>query len=196
MNKQLASWQKQLLKDDNSPLSYLMQEYGAYCMGWLVRKMKANQEEAEDIFFEALLDFREQLIAGKDIHTNNIKSYLTGICRNKWLKHLNTKKQQKTKEEEVLHYFYDYRASNEEYDFLAAAEEQQERAALTAQRIKTMMAAFHQLQENCQKMLKMTIVEGKRGKEVAQLLQLKNANVVKTLKTRCMKRWLKLMEKE
>ena len=57
----------------------------------LVRSNKGNQEEARDIFQEALLIVYEKAQQANFVLTSSFKAYLLGICRYLWLRQLKKK---------------------------------------------------------------------------------------------------------
>src|SRR6187551_622404 len=59
---------------------------------YFILKNNGSEEDAHDIFQEAMVVLFEQLSAGKFELTSSLKTWLYAVCRNKWLKQLEKQK--------------------------------------------------------------------------------------------------------
>ncbi len=59
---------------------------------YFIVKNNGTEEDAHDIFQEAMVVLFEQLTAGKLELTSSLKTWLYAVCRNKWMKQLEKQK--------------------------------------------------------------------------------------------------------
>lgn len=59
---------------------------------YFILKNNGSEEDAHDIFQEAMVVLFEQLTAGKFELTSSLKTWLYAVCRNKWMKQLEKQK--------------------------------------------------------------------------------------------------------
>ena len=175
---------EELKKGNNEPLKILFKEYGEYCTKNLQKKYKCPKEDAEDIFIEAVINFRHKAIHNEIRYPGNIRNYLYSTCCNMWLaKNYYDRRRQEAGlvAQELL---FDHGTN----DPIALQEEADENEKL----LEISMEALNSMNEPCRKILQYFYMEGLTMKEIAEKLNLANSNVAKTLKSRCYK---KLMEK-
>lgn len=60
--------------------------------------------------------------------------------------------------------------------------------------VEALAAIMEKMGDNCRQTLKLYYIEGYRLKEIAEMLNLKNANVAKTMRCKCMKKLLGLID--
>ncbi|MEM9341020.1 MAG: sigma-70 family RNA polymerase sigma factor, partial [Bacteroidota bacterium] len=132
---------------------------------------------------DAVLNFREKAIKGKITYMTRIRNYIYTTCLNMY--RVNYAKQQRAREktEEVLMYFQDDTVV-EETDQEGEDERQQ-----------VVIRAFKKLDEKCRCILKSYYVHHHKMSEIAKELGFTNANVAKTAKSRCYKKWIKEIKK-
>ena len=171
----------QLKKGDNSVLAAL-QSYQPDCIG-LVRNKSGQTcsfDEAYDIFIDSVLDFRKNVLKGK-VEYGNVKAYLQRMCYNKWLAFSRKKARIQQKEEQVKRKLYVVGSDSEPEE---KAENDKEK------KLGMIKKAMQILSDKCRQMLQLAIVEGCKMQEIARIMELANANVAKTTKSRCYKKLL------
>jgi len=171
------------LKEGNRDLVYqIYKNYLPNITSWIL-KNSGNEQDAYDIFQDAL-----EVIVEKSFTTDwtlemPFGAYLFRICRNKWI----SKLREKNKEEQVRNYEYE-RYTSEAYDKIFESEEHE-----LDEKIKIMLTeTFDILSPLCQKLIPLT--ESKvSAKEIAETLEMTNANTVHRRKFACYKAWKKFI---
>lgn len=130
-----------------------------------IKQNSGTQQEAEDVFQEALLVFCTKCKEPNFELTVDIKTYLFSVSKNLWFKELRKKKKENAiTQEEVL---------NEEWE---------------EPRFKLAEKAFATLGENCQKVLQYFYVVKLSFKEIAQKMDYASDKVAKNQKYRCLQK--------
>ena len=177
----------QLKSGNNQGLQDVFEETHSYCVRTLLKKTQCKREDAEDIYMDAVLIFRENVVADKLTHLTNLRTYLFGICLNLWRDHHRAQKKWSQTESEW------------ERQFLMEADKQgldlEEEKEMLKQRLTMVKKALKNLGEKCQTLIQYVYVEQRPHKEVALLMGLANANVVKVTRHRCYQQWIKQVEK-
>jgi RNA polymerase sigma factor (sigma-70 family) len=143
--------------------------YGSYpsARKWIVAN-SGNKEDAEDIFQEALLVLYKKVKAGGFVLSSSLKTYLTGISRNLWLKELKRKGIEVPMEK-----------------FHGIAEES---LADGEQQFKVAEMAFNLLGEKCKQLLLLFYFKKKSMGEISRILEFSNEGVTKNQKYRCLEK--------
>ncbi len=174
---------------DNSPLKWVFEQCGDYCIRYLRSKTNCQAADAYDILVDAVMNFRDKVLSGKLTYITDIRYYMTSTCWRMWLKRYKKRKGELERRSDVQRYYYDSRYSEEEYDTMVQAENAEAQMAEKKQSIDATMEALKTLGEKCEKILKMFYLEKKSMVDIAQIMQFSNANVAKTSKSRCYKKW-------
>jgi RNA polymerase sigma factor (sigma-70 family) len=174
-----------LKRGDNTALSYL-HPFQDGCIRMLVVKSNArcDQDTAYDLFVDAILDFRKNILQDK-VEFQNVQAYLRRICWNKWLASARTTNRQDSKLGIVASTLYAH----------AETETIEEMEELYTSRMAQVEEAMQQLSEQCRKILCLAIAEELSMSEIARQLNLASADVAKTTKSRCYKKLLELIRK-
>lgn len=156
---------------DERALDVLYQKYYKM-MVKLVTRNSGTEQEAQDIFQEALIVFWQKVTSKQFTLTSKISTYLYSICQNLWRKELDRKKRHSNEEKDVPQYRDD---------------DQKERVAIVNQCIKD-------LGETCQQVLLLYYFDGLSMTDIAKQLGFANADTAKTKKYKCKKELDKLMK--
>ncbi|MDN4165321.1 RNA polymerase sigma factor [Cytophagales bacterium LB-30] len=149
-------------KGDEQALDFLYKKHYRM-MQRLVTSNNGSEEEAKDIFQDALIAFWQKVIGGEFVLTSRISTYLYSICQNLWRKELDRKS----------------RLSHEEKDgevFMQG--DQQEKARIIHQCIED-------LGDTCKKILTYYYFDGRSMDEIAELMGFANSDTAKTKKYKC-----------
>ena len=76
-------------RGDEAALEYLYKKYYRM-MTKIVLSNNGSEEEAKDVYQEALLAFWQKAASGKLVLTSKISTYLYSICLNQWRKELES----------------------------------------------------------------------------------------------------------
>ncbi len=164
---------EKICKGDEKTLEVLYKKYYRM-MTKMVISNSGTEQEAKDIYQDALVVFWQKAVSGNLVLTSKISTYLYSICQNLWRKELDRKK----------------RLSHEEKDGVEFAQhDQKERAKLINQCIR-------QLGGTCKKVLMFYYFDGMSMQEIADKLGFANTNTAKTKKYKCKKKLDELVKSQ
>ena len=150
---------------DEKILDYLYTKYYRM-MVKMVKNNSGTEEEAKDVFQEALFSFWQKAASRQLVLTSKISTYLYGICQNQWLKELEKKKR----------YSYEEKDGEEYQDF-----EQKER-------LKIVQNCMNELGDVCRKILTYYYFDGMSMTDISKKMNFANSDTAKTKKYKCKKK--------
>ncbi|MEL7146698.1 MAG: sigma-70 family RNA polymerase sigma factor [Bacteroidota bacterium] len=167
---------------DHSELEKIFRKYQQYCINKLTIEKKCLKEEAEDIYTEAILNLRSKVIDGRLTSLGSVKYYLSQTCVNMFYLRIKQKMRQDREVPDVERFFYEseYVIDEIDYDFEEAME--------ITNKVWPMM------KEKCKDIIHYFYIDKLKMDEIAELMGFSNANVAKTIKSRCYKKMLSLAE--
>lgn len=178
--EEIQALRSELQQGNNDFLEIVFDKYGQYCIMNLIRKFGCTREDAEDIMVDAVLNFRDKLLAGKISYLSSVRNYLYATCINMKKERDYYLKRRKEKEHEVILYLYS------DLDEMTAYKENL---------LNLSLKGFEQLSQSCQQILRYFYVNRYTMDKIAQKTGLANANSVKVTKARCYKKWLDFVNK-
>jgi DNA-directed RNA polymerase specialized sigma24 family protein len=177
---------QQIINNDDRGLRTVFEQGADYCIRTLLKKTNCDPADAEDIFMDALLIFRENICSGRLTELTNLRTYLFGICWNRWRDLHRAEGRRQRARDEMYHQLE--RLLDQEGE--SWTPDEQERLQQQAERqLGIALKMLEQLGDKCRQLW--TFIEHGEGKEAegARLLGLANANVVKVTKHRCYQKW-------
>jgi len=129
----------------------------------LVITNSGTEEEARDVYQDALVVFWQKARSGNLVMTAKISTYIYSVCQNLWRKELDRKK----------------RFSSEEKDSPQTMDMD------SPEREKIMAKCLNQLGETCRKVLMYYYFDEMSMKEIAEKLGFANTDTAKTKKYKC-----------
>jgi len=177
--QQLAIIRSELLSGNTRFLGEQYYAYREYCTYFLTTKGYCNREQAEDIFCESILLLRQKIIQEKVTNLDNLKAFLLSISIN-LSREANRKEYRRQKKvDKIRLLFYDSpHIIEKEYD------DETERI------MRASKIAMRMLSERCEQILKLFYLEEMSMKQIAKLLGMASADVAKSSKSRCYKKWI------
>lgn len=168
----------QLKRGDNSALKGIYQSCADYCIQKLMRETNISLQEAEDAFIDAIMNFREKLITDKIDHLISEKAYIYKTCFNMYLVRVEQEKRWKKKlnDIELLYYSSDYNIDS----------------GFDEDKLEATKSAWVQLSEKCKDIISYFYIDKRSMTEIAELMELNSADVAKTTKSRCFKKFTTL----
>jgi RNA polymerase sigma factor (sigma-70 family) len=160
-----------ITKGDERALDYLYKKYYRM-MVKLVVSNSGSEEEAKDIYQEALIVFWQKAVSGNFTLTSKISTYLYSICLNLWRKELERKS----------------KLSNEEKDEVEWIEDDKN------ERIRIINECINALGETCRKVLSYYYFDGMSMSDIAEKMNFANPDTAKTKKYKCKQRLDKLIK--
>ncbi len=153
---------ERICKGDERALEFLYKKYYRM-MTKMVISNSGTEEEARDIYQEALIVFWQKAVSGKLVLTSKMSTYIYSICQNLWRKELDRKK----------------RLSNEEKDVSVTPDTE------TEERNKIIARCINQLGETCRKVLMYYYFDELSMQEIAERMGFANTDTAKTKKYKC-----------
>ena len=149
-------------KGDEKALEFIYKKYYRM-MTKLVITNSGTEEEARDVYQDALVVFWQKARSGNLVLTSKMSTYIYSICQNLWRKELDRKK----------------RLSNEEKDSSETMDLE------GPEREKIIAKCMDQLGETCRKVLMYYYFDEMSMQEIADKLGFANTDTAKTKKYKC-----------
>lgn len=143
-------------------------------LSWFVINNSGNQQDAEDIFQEVVLQFIEMVQLKKFRGESSVKTILFAINRNLWLNELKRKDRSDKRELK-----YQHTQDKETPDASGTIADRESR--------NTIMDVMTQLGDTCKKILVMYYYENLSVKEMVEHLDYDNEQVIRNKKYKCLK---------
>jgi RNA polymerase sigma factor (sigma-70 family) len=156
---------ERICKGDEKALEVIYKKYYRM-MTKMVISNSGTEEEARDIYQEALIVFWQKSNSGNLILTSKISTYIYSICQNLWRKELERKK----------------RLSNEEKDTAVSIDHD------APERERIILQCIEQLGDTCKKVLMYYYFEEMSMQDIAEKLGFANTDTAKTKKYKCKKK--------
>jgi len=153
---------ERIQKGDEKALEFIYKKYYRM-MTKLVITNSGTEEEARDVYQDALVVFWQKARSGNLVLTSKMSTYIYSICQNLWRKELDRKK----------------RLSNEEKDSAESMDMD------GPEREKIIARCLEQLGETCRKVLMFYYFDEMSMQEIADKLGFANTDTAKTKKYKC-----------
>jgi len=150
---------------DESALDYLYKQHYKMMLRMVLRN-NGTEQEALDIFQDALIVFWQKAMKVDFELTSKISTYLFSVCKNLWRKELDRKRK-----------FEDSDKEESEYNQL----ENQEM-------VKIIHDCINELGDSCKKILSYHYFDGLPMDQIAKKMGLANSDTAKTKRYKCKKR--------
>lgn len=157
---------ERISRGDENALDYLYRKYYKMMTSVIIRN-NGSEEEAKDIYQDALIVFWQKVVSNQLVLTSKISTYLYSICLNLWRKELDRKS----------------RLTNEGQEESAAYFEDDGK-----ERDKIIQECINQLGETCKKILMYYYFDDMSMQDIAEKLGFASIDTAKTKKYKCKKR--------
>lgn len=141
-----------------------------------VLKNSGSESDAKDIFQESLIILYKKLLSNSFELNSKIETFIFGICKNLWFEELRKRNKRSL----------DVLSKNMEFEETIKNHFEEEK------QYKKLDSILQKLGEKCKQILLMFYYRNKTMKEIAQKLDYKNVNTVKTQKYKCLERAKKM----
>lgn len=167
---------------DNRVMKDIFLAYQQYCIKKLVIEKNCKQEDAEDIYVEAVLNLREKIITDQLSYLSNVKYYLGQTCANMFYVRIKQKQRWDRQAPDLERFFYEsgYVIEETDYDY--------------EQAISMTRTIWSKMKEKCKDIIHYFYIDKLRMEEIAELMGFSSADVAKTTKARCFKRMLQMAQ--
>ena len=156
---------ERICQGDEKALDLLYKKYYRM-MTKIVITNSGTEDEAKDIYQDALIVFWQKAVSGNLVLTSKISTYIYSICLNLWRKELDRKK----------------RLSHEEKD----SPEYQDQDSKESSRI--IRECINDLGDTCKRVLTYYYFDGMSMTDIADKLGFANTDTAKTKKYKCKKK--------
>ncbi|MDX2430319.1 MAG: sigma-70 family RNA polymerase sigma factor [Bacteroides sp.] len=157
-------------------------------ISWMAKLYSTDKASASDCFQDAVIILLNNVKSGKLKHLDSeIKTYLFSVGKNVWLKKFKQRKNEIALDE--LNIVDNW----EDQDSTKDKEEGLEQKSLLIEKVAELTI---KMKEPCKSILKHYYYENLSMDQIAEALNYKNANTVKSQKLRCMKYLEESLEKE
>ncbi|MCU0357232.1 MAG: sigma-70 family RNA polymerase sigma factor [Cyclobacteriaceae bacterium] len=153
---------ERICKGDEKALESLYKKYYRM-MTKMVISNSGTEEEARDIYQDALIVFWQKATSGNLVLTSKISTYIYSICQNLWRKELERKK----------------RLSSEEKDSVVIENNDLE------ERNRIIAECLNKLDETCRQVLMYYYFDELSMQDIAEKLGFANTDTAKTKKYKC-----------
>ena len=164
---------KRICNGDEEALELVYQKHYRM-MVRLVLNNNGSEQEAKDIYQEAVVVFWQKSVSGKLVLTAKISTYIYSICLNLWRKELERKS----------------RHTNDEKDSVEYQDQEKH------ERIKIIKDCVNRMGETCKRVLSYYYFDGMSMKEIAEKIGFANTDTAKTKKYKCKKKLDELIKSE
>lgn len=154
-----------ICKGDERALEFLYKKYYRM-MTKMVITNSGSEDEARDVYQDALIVFWQKATSGNLVLTSKISTYIYSVCQNLWRKELDRKK----------------RLSNEEKDIPVIINTDVE------ERNRIIGECLNKLDETCKRILLYYYFEEMSMQDIADKLGFANTDTTKTKKYKCKKK--------
>jgi RNA polymerase sigma factor (sigma-70 family) len=165
---------KQLKKGNEHYLKYLY-EHLDMVKGWIL-KNSGNEEDALDIFQEAIIVFYNRLMGGSYESKSKISTYLFAICKRQWYNQLNRRLKYEKPQASVI------QIDNRQENF------NPEITTRVPTLKKYMEQALEKLGEPCKSLIIASVCLKRKMQEIAEQFKYSNAHSARQQKLRCIKK--------
>jgi RNA polymerase sigma factor (sigma-70 family) len=166
-----------ILNDSKEMLNRLYRSYFPMVLQ-LVLTNNGNEDDAKDIFQEAVIVLYNKVKSGNFELSSKLKTFIYSVCRRLWLKRLS---QQSRKAGNI----------NDFEDFLSVDEDLQQHEERDKQ-FKQMEQALKLLGEPCKTILEDYYIQSRSMQEICEKFGYTNADNAKTQKYKCLQRLKKI----
>ncbi len=146
------------------------------CQNYLVKRGMANREDAKDIYADAFLIFRKNIITDKLKPNSNLKSYLLGICMNLARSKYRQKQNKNSRVAEVRSLLYETNPKNTRKE--------------SEEVLNLCIKALDSIEPKGRRILELFYFEKYSMSEIADELGYTSSDAAKTAKYRVYKKWI------
>ena len=192
-NKEFNDLKEALVSGDNTALDSVFRAHYQACVAWLQKKYNCEQSDAEDLFMDALLVFRKEVIQGR-VTNKNIRAYLITVAKNIFLQRKRKKGLNLEVSVEEMESIIGKEAGlyDESFNPILKAEVEEMEARKLASQYKAFQLAWEKLGEPCKKVLKGFYIDKIKLKELQIILGYSSYDSIKSIRRRCfnqLKEW-------
>lgn len=169
-------------KIKNGELGPLGEIYSAIyldCLNFMIKSFNCTTDDAHDAVMDAFIVFVLKIKQGT-YKNENLKSFVCKVSKNIWLN--KNKRDSKFKD-----------LDPKSLEYLLVDTSQSEESESAKELLKNAIAAINAMSKKCNQILTLTLLEGHSLDTVTERLKYKNKEVLKSMKSRCLKKLLEML---
>ena len=180
VEKREENWLEAILTGDDQQIARLYQKFMPTVIG-MIRKNKGDQEDAQDVFQDAIMLIYQKAQNGEINQLDNFKAYLLKVCKYTWMNKLRRK--------------HNRDMSIDSNTFVPVAEDHTNiEEYLHQQEMNQLYREKFQMLEDWQQQILQLCFAGKKMKEVARIMGLSSEGYAKKKKFLAKKRLIELIQ--
>lgn len=199
-SREFQTYIEQLQEGDEAILDRLFLDHYDYCTDRLCKKFSTSRPpctraDANDLFMDALLKLRLELLKGK-VENKNLRGYLLTIANRIWLKKLERQPAFVPLEVDQIEYFlgkkegWEPAASNH----LIAVETAADLDAQKQERLALFQTGWQALSEQCRRLLQAFYLDGRALKDLQIAFGYGSYDSVKSMRRKCFNKLARKVE--
>lgn len=149
-------------------------------LSWYVLNNSGNQQDAEDMFQDAVVSFIDLVQKGKFRDESTVKTFLYSLNRHQWLNELKRRGRAQLREEK-----FETEQDKTEIDVTEAI--------TSREATNQLVSLVAKLGETCKKILLLFYYENRSIREILDTLHYENEQVVRNKKYKCLKQLEQMM---
>lgn len=167
----------ELLRQGNTqPLIRIFNSNYSTCISHVKRVCQCQDDDAEDLVMDSIIVLRDKILSN-EYENSNVQSFLISVAINKW-------KNRKNKYDRIV-FFDPLDTENKE---LSSTDSPGENDDLRLKELNAIQHAIMSASEKCGELLRRNLYDGIPLEMLVDDLGYKNYNVIKSMKSRCMKK--------
>ena len=160
-----------IAKGEEGALDYLYKKYYRMMTNLVIRN-NGTEQEAKDVFQDALIVFWQRAVRGDLVLTSKISTFLYSICLNLWRKELERKS----------------RLVHEEHEGSGSMRHESDEKA------RIIHECINQMDETCRKILSYHYFDGMSMNDIAEKFGYANTDTAKTKKYKCKEKLIRMVK--
>ena len=180
--------------ESTKAMNFVFKEYGVYCIKNVQLNTRCSEDEAKEVFTDALLNLRDKALNGKFKHLEaaeasspqkSLRSYLYNTCLNMQRSEMRKHQRLLTHKKAIQYHFYDT-VDSEPFDLDYHGQYGEDL-------LEVCYETLGNLGNKCRELLRYFYINKLTITQITEKMGYANSNVAKTAKSRCMKEWREMI---
>lgn len=167
---------QELRTGSTKPLTSIFEENYSYCIKHLIKQTGCTLEDSKDLVMDAIIVLREKILY--DEYQNvNLQAFLVRVASNMWKNRQKRNRKILLLDPQIIEAHF----SRSDNEFILDEGRQK--------KVNAILLALNKLGGSCEKLLRRNLIDRVPLQNLAVELDYKNKDVIKTTKSRCMKKF-------
>lgn len=178
--KMPKDWIAYIKSNENEALTEIYRDFKDPFIGWVMNNIKCDKNEALDIFQVSIVILYENVVNNKIEKLDSVKSYLFAIGKNKMMEYFRSAKKNQSSQLKENLILDQYLFDESEYE-------------IKETKFNSLNAALKEIGDPCYTLLSNFYFKKMSLDVIANEMDYKNTNTVKTKKFKCIQRLKKMV---